>query len=151
MSRYEILDGYILNIIQSHKIREQSELQQKLKERGQDIPQATLSRHLKRLKIAKVSGIYKIFDYNTPTLPLVLNVQVSEFGLIIMQTHPGNAGSLAYWLDRKYVSYSPQEPKKFGILGTIAGDDTVVLIMKTKSDVDKVLQLLQKSFPYLQL
>nr|WP_237578966.1 hypothetical protein [Legionella pneumophila] len=101
------------------------------------------------MKIAKVSGYYKIIDYNQPGLPLVLNVQISDFGLIILQTHPGNANSLAYYIDRKYVSFRIKDSANSGILGTIAGDDTVLLIIKSKSDQQKVLDILMKEFPYL--
>nr|WP_241480481.1 hypothetical protein [Legionella norrlandica] len=76
----------ILSIVQTENIAEQSDLQHSLKKRGYDIPQATLSRRLKKMKIAKVSGYYKVIDYNQPGLPLVLNIQFSDFGLIILQT-----------------------------------------------------------------
>lgn len=151
MSHDAIIDGHILNIIQNNEILEQGDLQKLLQERGYDIPQATLSRRLKKLKIAKVSGIYKVIDFNQPHLPLVLNIQVSDFGLIVLHTHPGQANSLAYFLDQKYVSYSPRDTKKSGILGTIAGDDTVLLIVKSKQDIDHVLSILQKEFPYIAI
>lgn len=150
LSYDNLLDDLIMTIIQSEVIAEQSDLQESLKKRGYDIPQATLSRRLKKMKIAKVSGIYKIIDYNQPGLPLVLNIQVSEFGLIVLQTHPGNANSLAYYLDRKYVSFSIKESSRSGILGTIAGDDTVLLIIKNQTDQQKVYNLLREEFPYLQ-
>ncbi|WPY00140.1 ArgR family transcriptional regulator [Candidatus Trichorickettsia mobilis] len=148
MSRSNAIDGHILSIIQSHEIHEQIDLQNMLKERGHDIPQATLSRRLKKLKIAKVSGVYKAIDLNMPTLPIVLNIQISEFGLIILHTHPGNASSLAYFIDQKYVNYRNSDS---GILGTIAGDDTILLIIKSKNDLNKVLKLLQAEFPYLRI
>ncbi|WP_133127404.1 arginine repressor [Legionella nagasakiensis] len=147
----KILDEHILNIVQNQDIHEQSELQNKLKERGYDIPQATLSRRLKKLKIAKVANIYKMVDFNLPNLPIVLNVQISEFGLIVLHTHPGNANSLGYFIDQKYVALNSQQSKKTGILGTIAGDDTVLLILKSKAHLESVLQLLQEEFPYLNL
>ncbi|QRN04663.1 ArgR family transcriptional regulator [Legionella sp. MW5194] len=149
MSHDEIIDDLIVNIVQTEVIAEQSDLQQSLKKRGYDIPQATLSRRLKKMKIAKVAGFYKVIDYHQPGLPLVLNCQVSDFGLIVLQTHPGNASSLAYYLDRKYVSFSAQEPSDSGILGTIAGDDTVLLILKSKAHQQKVCELLHQQFPYL--
>ncbi|WP_316353469.1 arginine repressor [Candidatus Trichorickettsia mobilis] len=148
MSRSNAIDGHILSIIQSHEIHEQIDLQNMLKERGHDIPQATLCRRLKKLKIAKVSGVYKAIDLNMPTLPIVLNIQISEFGLIVLHTHPGNASSLAYFIDQKYVSYRNSDS---GILGTIAGDDTILLIIKSKNDLNKVLKLLQEEFPYLRI
>ncbi|KTC97707.1 arginine repressor [Legionella erythra] len=149
MSHDQIIDDLIVNIVQTEVIAEQSDLQQSLKKRGYDIPQATLSRRLKKMKIAKVAGLYKVIDYHQPGLPLVLNIQVSDFGLIVLQTHPGNASSLAYYLDRKYVSFSANEPAESGILGTIAGDDTVLLIVKSKAHQQQVCALLHQEFPYL--
>lgn len=149
MSQDTILDGHILNIVQTEEIAEQIDLQNSLKSRGYVIPQATLSRRLKKLKIAKISGIYQVVDFNVPNLPLVLNIQVSDFGLIVLHTHPGNASSLAYFIDKKYVSFSLQNTKHSGILGTIAGDDTVLLIIKDKNELKNVIELLQSEFPYL--
>jgi transcriptional regulator of arginine metabolism len=151
LSHDSLLDNLILTIVQTHNIVEQSELQQNLKDRGYDIAQATLSRRLKKLNIVKVAGAYKIIDYNQPGLPLVINIQVSDYGLVVLQTHPGNANSLAYFIDRKYVTFNPQKPTSSGILGTIAGDDTVLLIIKNKSDLEKVIGFLKEDFPYLAI
>ncbi|MBI2785010.1 MAG: ArgR family transcriptional regulator [Legionella longbeachae] len=151
MSQDAALDGHILNIVQTERILEQIDLQNSLKKRGYTIPQATLSRRLKKLKIAKIEGIYQVVDFNIPNLPLVLNMQVSDYGLIILHTHPGNANSLAFFIDRKYVSYSPQNTQNSGILGTIAGDDTVLLIVKNKEQLQNVMDLLQDEFPYLNV
>jgi len=151
MSHEAVMDGQIINIVQNQEIFEQSDLQQRLKDRGYEIPQATLSRRLKKLRIAKVAGIYKVVDFQMPNLPLVLNIEVSEFGLIVLQTNPGNANNLGYYFDQKFVTYNPRHPKKTGIIGTIAGDDTVLLIVKGKSYLAGVLQLLQEEFPYLQI
>lgn len=149
MSHDHLIDDLILTIVQTEAISEQSDLQRSLTKRGYDIPQATLSRRLKKMKIAKVAGVYKVIDYHQPGLPLVLNIQASDFGLIVLQTHPGNANSLAYYLDRKYVSFSVREPSDSGILGTIAGDDTVLLIVKSKAHQAQVCDLLRQEFPYL--
>lgn len=149
LSHDNLLESLILTIVQTQHISEQSELQQSLTDRGYDIPQATLSRRLKKLNIAKVAGAYKIIDYNQPGLPLVVNIQVSDYGLIVLQTHPGNASSLAYFIDRKYVTYNPNKPTHSGILGTIAGDDTVLMIVKSQHDMEKILGSLKEDFPYL--
>ncbi len=151
LSHNNILDNIIMTIIQTQNIFEQSELQQSLKIRGYDIPQATLSRRLKKLNVAKVAGSYKIIDYNQPGLPLILNIQISDLGLIVLQTHPGNANSLAYFIDRKYVTFNPQNPTNSGILGTIAGDDTVLLIIKSNDELKKVMGLLKEDFQYLAI
>ncbi|KDB19871.1 arginine repressor [Wolbachia endosymbiont of Glossina morsitans morsitans] len=143
------LGEHILNIIQNHEILEQSDLQTLLKKRGYNISQATLSRKLKELKIAKVAGMYKVIDINQYRLPLILNMQISDFGLIVLHTQPGQASSLAYFLDQKYVIYSLNNSKNIGIIGTIAGDDTVLLIIKSKTELNKVLQSIHETFPYL--
>lgn len=143
------LGEHILNIIQNYEILEQSDLQTLLKKRGYNISQATLSRKLKELKIAKVAGMYKVIDINQYRLPLILNMQISDFGLIVLHTQPGQASSLAYFLDQKYVIYSLNNSKNIGIIGTIAGDDTVLLIIKSKAELNKVLQSIYKTFPYL--
>ncbi len=143
------LGEHILNIIQNHEILEQSDLQTLLKKRGYNISQATLSRKLKELKIAKVAGMYKVIDINQYRLPLILNMQISDFGLIVLHTQPGQASSLGYFLDQKYVIYSLNNSKNIGIIGTIAGDDTVLLIIKSKAELNKVLQSIYETFPYL--
>ncbi|KTD52940.1 arginine repressor [Legionella quateirensis] len=149
MSRDAVLDGHILTIVQSSKIAEQMELQQYLKARGYDVPQATLSRRLKKLNIAKVSGVYKVVDFKSSNLPLILGINISEYGLIVLHTEPGNANSIGYYIDQKYVDYHSFENKDSGILGTIAGDDTILLIIKSKNYLDKVVHLLKSEFPYL--
>lgn len=144
-----IIEDHILKIIQKNEIREQVILQNMLKKLGYDVAQATLSRYLQKLKIAKVSGIYKVIDFHALISPVVLNMQVSTFGLIVLHTHPGNANSLGYFIDQKYVTYDNASENQSGILGTIAGDDTVLIIIKSKNDLKKVISLLKKEFPNL--
>ena len=151
MTHHAIIDEHILSIIQNIDVEEQSDLQEHLRARGFEIPQATLSRRLKKLKIAKVAGIYKAVDFGMTNLPVVLNIQISEFGLIVMHTNPGQAQSLAYYLDQKYVAFHPQSTGDSGMLGTIAGDDTVLVITKSRASLPKILAVLHKDFPYLNV
>jgi transcriptional regulator of arginine metabolism len=144
-----LLDEYILHIVQNSEIKEQKDLQDILKKRQYNIPQATLSRRLKKLKIVKISGVYKTLSSQN-NLPLILNLQISEFGMIVMHTHPGHANSLAYFIDKKYVHYSYNNIDSIGILGTIAGDDTVLLILKNKTALKNVLMEIYDFFTYLK-
>jgi transcriptional regulator of arginine metabolism len=146
----EAIEGHIIDIVSNHSIAEQSELQENLALRGYEIPQATLSRRLKKLKIVKIDGFYKMIDFPHYNLPMVLNLQISEFGLIVMHTHPGQANALAYFIDNKYVSFSANEKNDLGILGSIAGDDTVLLVIKNKKKLEAILEKLYDEFPYLQ-
>ncbi|HJN37501.1 MAG TPA: ArgR family transcriptional regulator [Gammaproteobacteria bacterium] len=143
------LDDHILNIIRNFEIPEQADLQSYLNKRGFDIPQATLSRRLKKLNVAKVSGIYEIVDHNQPQIPTVLSMKESDSGLLVFHTHPGNANSLAVFLDEKFVSYSSRDDKSSLILGTIAGDDTVLVIVKNKTTMKEFIREVGYYFPYL--
>ena len=150
MTHEPALDGHILNIIQSHSIYEQSEIQEILEKRGYKIPQATLSRRLKKLNIAKVSGQYKSLEVFHGTLPVIKGIQVSALGLIVLHTHPGQANSIAYALDQKYVQPpSGEDGNHPGILGTIAGDDTILIIIESKSALEVAMDHLCADFPYL--
>lgn len=143
------LDGHIMNIIQIDEISEQGDLQNILKKRGFDVPQATLSRRLKKLKIAKVAGVYKVIDFNQTNLPSILNIEVSDFGFIVLHTNPGSANGLGYFIDHKYVDYFQKNNKKSGVLGSIAGDDTVLVIVKNKNDLKNFLELIKIDFPHI--
>ncbi|NKD77232.1 ArgR family transcriptional regulator [Haematospirillum sp. H1815] len=150
MTHDPALDRHVLNIIQSHTIYEQSEIQEILEKRGYKIPQATLSRRLKKLNIAKVSGQYKSLEVFQGALPVIKGIQVSALGLIILHTHPGQANSIAYALDQKYIQPSSGKDSDHpGILGTIAGDDTVLIIIESKSALKRALDHLCADFPYL--
>ena len=78
------LDNHILNIIRNMDVYEQADLQQYLAKRGFTIPQATLSRRLKKLNVAKVSGVYEIISTHQPQLPAILSMKESDFGMLIL-------------------------------------------------------------------
>lgn len=149
MAHDQQIDNMIITIVQTESIAEQSDLQHSLQRRGMTIPQATLSRRLKKLKIAKIAGYYKPVDYAQANVPLVVHMKCAEQGLIVLHTHPGNASSLAYYLDRKFVTFNPEQAMESGILGTIAGDDTVLVILTSPKAQDKVYRLLRNEFPYV--
>jgi transcriptional regulator of arginine metabolism len=151
MAKSSVLDEQIMDIIQNNEIAEQSELQDLLRKIGFDIPQATLSRRLKKLNVAKVGGTYMSIDPGAAHVPRVLHMQISDFGLIVLHTLPGHANGLAYYLDQKYATNDPQKSKNSGLLGTIAGDDTLLLIVKSKADVLNIVTVLKTLFPYLNL
>ena len=131
----------IREIINTQKIGCQIELLQPLKDAGIDVTQATLSRELKQLKIAKVPDATGRYIYTLPKdngvgsasmkyspsiehHPLVglggfLSISFS-YNLVVVKTSPGFASSIAYDIDNGCCKE---------ILGTVAGDDTILIIL----------------------
>lgn len=136
----EKLETLILHLVQTKEIDEQSTLQILLKEKGCDIPQATLSRRLKKLRIVKVDGIYKSLEAKPTTKLPILDIKISDSGLVVLHTYPGHANTLAYHIDQQNIE---------GVLGTVAGDDTVLIILQSSEIYSKFLDFLRSFFDVL--
>ncbi|MDO4949563.1 MAG: arginine repressor [Bacteroidales bacterium] len=141
-------------LISSQELSCQEELLQALSAEGFSLTQATLSRDLKQLKVAKAATMDGKYVYVLPNNTLYRRISehantydmmrqtgfVSiEFSnnLAVIKTRPGYASSLAYDIDNKNF---PE------IIGTIAGDDTILLILSercTRSSVkNDLLQII---------
>lgn len=134
----------IKQAILSGRISSQDELLHIMKDQGFELTQATLSRDLKILKVAKVSdqalGYVYVIPEGANTENQRENSRINfladgfrdlQFSgnLAVMRTMPGYASSLASVIDNS-------EP--YEIIGTIAGDDTILIIMRegvTHSDL----------------
>lgn len=139
-------------IISSKEIGSQDELLQELSKEGYVLTQATLSRDLKQLKVAKAASMNGNYVYVLPnnTMYKRMTEQQSvhdmmryngfisiEFSgnIAVIRTRPGYASSLAYDIDNREFDE---------ILGTIAGDDTIMLVMRegcTRTDLKSALSL----------
>ncbi|MBR2460709.1 MAG: arginine repressor [Clostridia bacterium] len=131
----------ILEIIAQSDVETQEQLIELLKASGVSVTQATVSRDIKDLKLVKVAsknGAYKyaqtVNDSARPAAKFhnimketVTTVDHAE-NIVVIKTFPGMAGSAAAAID------SLHHP---GIVGSIAGDDTIMLVMRTK-EVAKV-------------
>ncbi len=137
-------------IISSREMSCQEELLVALQHEGYDVTQATLSRDLKQLKVAKAATMNGNYVYVLPNVSLYKRVstphQVKEMmqlpgflsimfsgNMGVIKTRPGYAGSIAYNID---VANIPC------ILGTIAGDDTIFIVISEgtmERDVVKAL------------
>lgn len=140
-TRKERLDA-ICRIIQTKAIGNQEELLKELMNSGFSLTQATLSRDMKQLKIAKVhngEGDYvyrlpqdeaaKAFGQADRQLPYV------EFSgnLAVIRTRPGYAMGIATDID----NHSREE-----ILATIAGDDTILVVPREGISREEVMEAL---------
>jgi transcriptional regulator of arginine metabolism len=142
----------IKRIIRAHKINSQENLLGFLREEGFHVTQATLSRDLKLLKVGKQSEGTNGYFYTLPSEEerreaernYVLDFQrgyVSlEFSgsLAVVRTLNGHADSVAIALDNMGI----QE-----ILGTVAGNDTVLVVVREGIDRDQFIEILRERVP----
>ena len=136
----------ILDILQAQPVFSQEELALHLKEAGIVTTQATLSRDLKALKITKVPGegyVSRLHSHSTVANNLssaIVRVQFSgQLGVI--KTLPGLASAIASFID-----HHEQVP----VIGTIAGDDTLLLVLPAGRSAADVMEALIPLFPEIQ-
>ena len=146
----------IRRLIGKKAVTSQDELLSLLKQEGFKVTQATLSRDLKFLEAGKIPDREKGYIYVLPggkqmnkqsitrgNFPLNGFISI-EFArdMAVIKTHPGYAQSIAAAID---------ELDAYEIMGTIAGDDTILLIPRDdvgREDIKNALALL---FPIEQL
>ena len=135
----------ILDIIQAGPVYSQDELALRLREEGISSTQATLSRDLKALRISKVPGEGYVVPARGRSLSAdftsgILRIQFSG-NLGVIRTRPGLANAVGVLIDNHMV---------FPVLGTIAGDDTILLILREGATPDDVLDALTTLFPEIK-
>lgn len=140
----------IERIIGEESISTQDELLKKLKGKGISCTQATLSRNLRQLgagRIADGNGGYKysLSENRSPvSTPLQLNIVpvikdiVEAKGLMVIRTIPGNASNTAFFIDGT---------GRWEIAGTIAGDDTILVIPRDGITLQQVHTCLEIILP----
>ena len=135
----------IQKIIEKEEISTQFELAERLKKQGFNVTQATVSRDIKEIGLIKIPIEGNLSKYSMPVNISVGNIAErmrrmfmdnavsvnSAENIIIIKTLPGTAQGLAACLDQ---SRWPE------IIGTIAGDDTILLIIKEKNLVEGLMQ-----------
>ena len=129
----------ILEIIEKNKIETQEELASRLKQEGFEVTQATVSRDIKELGLIKVQGKGGASRYavshqreNHPLETSLLNilqeaVTAIDFAknILVVKTLSGMAQAAAYVMDYMELPH---------IVGTIAGDDCIMVVLRTDED-----------------
>ncbi|MBR2618082.1 MAG: ArgR family transcriptional regulator [Paludibacteraceae bacterium] len=134
----------IKEIVTQQAIGNQDELLHLLKEQGFSLTQATLSRDLKRLKITKIPNDMGEYRYTLPSSfytqskrneTKTIGSNSLEFSgqLAVVKTRSGYAGGIAAEID---------EHASNAILGTIAGDDTILVIPREGFNRDEITYIL---------
>ena len=133
----------LAEIIRTSSVGTQEALSQALAKRGYNVAQATLSRDLKEIGAVKVPDSRDGgFHYKIPVRSIAgshLNVDsVSVSGqMCVLHCQPGFASAVASVLDKASIP---------GVMGTIAGDDTVFTALKADADTSVVEQTLKSLF-----
>lgn len=132
--------GQILKLIRSKQIVTQDDLAHQLKEAyGIQTTQVTLSRDIRELGLVKTQEGYRQVgpsssgpDVATVVAEFLQDARVAQ-NLIVLRTSPGNANALAVALDKE------SWPE---VVGTIAGDDTVLIVAPDNTTAGKLREKL---------
>jgi transcriptional regulator of arginine metabolism len=137
--------GTIRELIVARPVSSQEELRRLLLQRGWDVTQSTLSRDLREMRVARVpeadGARYSITDgpddSGRPGLETLLPSLFSRVDgvgeLVVLRTLPGGAQSVAVALDAEDYP---------DVLGTIAGDDTILIVCRSSAARERLVRRL---------
>lgn len=122
----------LAEIVSAYEVDTQAELIDRLRERGFEVTQATISRDIRQLKLVKIATGHGGYKYMLPpkndsAASIKLNdalvesiTRVSRSGnLVVLRTYPGLANAVAAGIDGIDIP---------SILGCVAGDDTILVV-----------------------
>ena len=137
----------ILEIIANNEIDTQEELCDELNKANFNVTQATISRDVKELKLFKVAGVQKKYKYasldidDTVTNRMtnlyrgcVLSINYAN-NLILVKTMRGNGSTVGVFVDSLKISE---------IIGSVAGDDTLLIVVQSNESTPGVVSLLRE-------
>lgn len=142
-------------LFSSQELCSQEDVLKALRKEGFNVTQATLSRDMKQLKVAKAAMASGKYIYVLPTETMYKRVQkpmtaremllTSGFKSIhfsgnmgVVKTRPGYASSIAYNIDNAKIDE---------ILGTIAGDDTIFIVFVDGTTENEAINALSYIIP----
>ena len=140
----------ILELIEQYEIDTQDTLIKRLKEAGYYVTQTTASRDIKQLSLVKgvtERGTYKYVSpdvKNSGNVPVlnsaltdaVIKIEAAE-NIVVIKTFSGMANALAVCVDSLHL---PQ------IVGSVAGDDTILLVIKNSAEALLIENELKRAF-----
>ena len=137
----------LLEIIAKYDVDTQDELIERLRECGFETTQATISRDIRELKIAKINngkGSYRYylpktssrvedFKFNTALIDSILHVD-QAMNIVVLKTYPGLAQAVGAGIDGMHES---------SILGCVAGDDTILIVLRDEESAKLISARIQ--------
>ena len=129
----------ILDILRAKRLGNQADLVAELERRGVVCTQASVSRDLAELGVVKVDGAYKPPQLEAGQSPLVdrLTAECAGDALVVVRTGPGGAQRAALIIDKARLT---------GVVGTVAGDDTIFVAVRGKDDQTKAIRRILSLF-----
>ena len=139
----------ILEIIERSNVETQEELIENLRGEGFNVTQATVSRDIRELKLTKImgdGGKYKYvlpgrkdsaghYVYSNALAASVVSVD-SAMNLVVIKTYPGMAQAVAAGIDSMNLA---------GIMGCVAGDDTIFVAVRDPEYAAKAASEIRKT------
>jgi len=129
--------GQILKLIRAKRLHTQEDLARELQHSGIAATQVTLSRDIRELRLVKTTEGYSEMlpeetgpSFVTLAAEFLHDVRLAQ-NLVVLKTSPGHANSVAVALD------SEDWPE---VVGTLAGDDTILVIAPDNATAEKVRQ-----------
>ncbi len=130
----------ILELIKRYEISTQEALIEKLRKEGFDVTQTTVSRDIRQLNLVKgqiSGGGYKYVEPEShirPKTPVhtsslsdsVLKVEAAQ-NIVVIKTHAGMANAIAVCIEDLHLD---------GLVGSVAGDDTMIMVFKDNEKAD---------------
>ena len=135
----------ILKVLKLHRVTNQEGLKELLRVEGTEVTQATLSRDMRELRIVKVTGADGTPHYSSPDewgstptlaslLPALFQSAEGIGQLLVVKTLKGGAQTVAAGIDWE------EWPE---ILGTLAGDDTILVVLRDPQGLSSVQQRIE--------
>jgi transcriptional regulator of arginine metabolism len=124
----------ILELVQAAPLHTQQEVARALAERGLRATQATVSRDIQDLRLVRTSDGYRPNGLARAVFAEhVKEMTVVQF-LAVVRTGPGTANLVAWNIDQAALP---------GVAGTVAGDDTIIVVLSDRSAADSLRRMLQ--------
>ncbi|HKF77641.1 MAG TPA: arginine repressor [Candidatus Dormibacteraeota bacterium] len=122
----------ILELVKERPVQTQQDLVRALTDRGISATQATVSRDVQELGLVRTGSGYRIGTPVSVASELVLSIRQVQF-LAVIRTPPGTANLVARAIDESELD---------GVAGTVAGDDTIIVVLEDGDAGDNLRRFL---------
>ena len=122
----------IVEIVRQRPVHTQQELANALAGRGLSATQATVSRDIQELGLIRTGDGYRVGAPLSVVTDLVLSMTRVQF-LVVIHTPPGTANVVARAIDESELA---------GVAGTVAGDDTLIVVLGDDAAADELRRFL---------